>query len=132
MKPIHPHQFQANEAWILFKLNDAPLLTETDGDFNVVALMDAASGYILGTEFVPVRSKALSRLSARRLLKAAASQARVLPKTLLISMKLPAALLGAEAARAGVDVERVEEDRLSAFTDDARTSFKQRFGGSLQ
>ncbi len=49
---IEPSQFQVNEAWIAFKLNDAPTLTEEDGDFNVLALMDVASCYILGTEFV--------------------------------------------------------------------------------
>lgn len=44
---LYPKQFQVNEAWIVFKLNDAPIQTEADGDFNVFALMDAANCYRL-------------------------------------------------------------------------------------
>ncbi|WP_157622844.1 hypothetical protein [Solimonas soli] len=129
---LHPNQFQINEAWIVFKLNDAPLQTEADGDFNVVALMDAASCYILGSEFVPVRSKELSKTSARRLLQAGLSQAPNPPKKLLIPIKQPAGLLSEEAARLGLGVQRVEEDHLSVFTGEARAGFKERFGGRVQ
>ncbi len=58
----NPSQFQINEAWIAFKLNDAPVSTSADGDFNVLALMDAASCFILGTEFVRANSKEPSQL----------------------------------------------------------------------
>ena len=37
---IHPNQFKVNEAWIAFKLNDAPIITDRDGDFNMITLMD--------------------------------------------------------------------------------------------
>ncbi|MCY1381805.1 hypothetical protein D9M69_697600 [compost metagenome] len=50
---LHPNQFTVNEAWIAFRLNDAPIQTDADGAFNCLALMDAASCFILGTEFVP-------------------------------------------------------------------------------
>ena len=53
---LHPREFQVNEAWIAFKLNEIPITTETDGDFNVIALMDAASCIILGAEFVSATS----------------------------------------------------------------------------
>jgi hypothetical protein len=130
---LHPNQFQVNEAWIAFKLNDAPVRTEADGDFNVIALMDAASCYILGSEFVPVRSRELSKLSARRLLNAGKSQAPHLPKTLFIPTKQAAGLLSAEATRLGVTVVRIEEEQLAVFTGEARTGFKERFGrGSVQ
>ncbi|MDK1023876.1 MAG: hypothetical protein QGD92_06550, partial [Gammaproteobacteria bacterium] len=61
-----PSQFQVNEAWIVFKLNDAPVVTEVDGDFNVLALMDAASCIILGTEFVRADSSEPSQLESKR------------------------------------------------------------------
>jgi hypothetical protein len=44
---LHPSQFKINEAWIAFRLNGAPIRTERDGDFNCIALMDAASCFIL-------------------------------------------------------------------------------------
>jgi hypothetical protein len=49
---LHPEQFEVNEAWIAFQLNGAPIRTEDDGDFNFIALMDAASCFILGSEFI--------------------------------------------------------------------------------
>jgi hypothetical protein len=54
---VHPNQFHVNEAWIAFKLNDAPIPTEADGGFNIVALMDAASCFILST--APVSASAV-------------------------------------------------------------------------
>jgi hypothetical protein len=39
---LHPNQFQVNEAWIAFKLNDDPLVTG-EGAHNAFALMDALS-----------------------------------------------------------------------------------------
>jgi len=50
---LQPGQFAPNQAWILFKLNQVPISTETDGEFDVIALMDAASLFMLGSEFVP-------------------------------------------------------------------------------
>jgi len=43
---LQPGQFAPNQAWILFKLNQVPISTETDGEFDVIALMDAASLFI--------------------------------------------------------------------------------------
>jgi hypothetical protein len=51
---LHPNQFEINEAWIAFHLNHSPIETEEDGDSNGIALMDAASCNMFGTELVPV------------------------------------------------------------------------------
>ena len=79
-----PSQFQVNEAWITFKLNDAPVSTNADGDFNVLALMDAASCFILGTEFVSVASPEPSQLESKRLLETGQSHKQQYPKTIYI------------------------------------------------
>ena len=50
---LHPRQFQVSEAWIVFKLNDAPIRTEQDGDFDFVTLMDAASCFVLDASGAP-------------------------------------------------------------------------------
>ncbi|MCG6965656.1 MAG: hypothetical protein LJE59_04045 [Chromatiaceae bacterium] len=50
--PINPDEYERNEAWLLFRLNDAPVRTEADGDFNGIAVTDAGTGLILGMEFV--------------------------------------------------------------------------------
>lgn len=37
---LHPKQFEVNEAWLAFKLNELPICTELEGEFNCIALMD--------------------------------------------------------------------------------------------
>jgi hypothetical protein len=126
---LHPNQFQVNEAWIAFKLNDAPVSTESDGDFNVIAIMDAASCFILGTEFIPAGSPELSQMDAKRLLKSGQSHKQQLPKTLFIPTEQLANLLSTEAERQGITVVRVSEVELLVFVGEAREGFRERLGG---
>ena len=126
---LHPNGFEVNEAWIVFKLNDAPISTETDGDFNVIALMDAASCFILGTEFVSVTSAEPSEMEAKRLIKGGKSHKKQLPKTLYIPENQAADILCTEAERKGIIVVRVPEEQLLVFIDEAREGLKEHIGG---
>ena len=122
---IDPGQYQVNEAWIAFQLNDIPVFTEADGAFNVIALMDAASGYMLGTEFVPVESEEPSQLDSNRLLKNGKSQSKQFPNTLYIPENQVADILSLEAERRGIAVLRVPEEQLLVFISEAREGFKE-------
>ncbi|HVN46162.1 MAG TPA: hypothetical protein VMT66_13115 [Steroidobacteraceae bacterium] len=124
---LHPKQFEVNEAWIAFRLNGSPVRTERDGDFNCLALMDAASCFILGAEFIPVTSAEPSRAQFRRLLKNAQRHKEQLPKTLLIAREDAADLMTREAALQNIDVVRVAERELLIFIVAARQSFAERF-----
>jgi len=126
---LHPNHFRVNEAWIAFKLNDAPIATVSDGDFNLVALMDAASCFILSTAPVPMSSIEPSQLDARRLLKKGQSHKKQLPLRLLVPSAMLASHLSHEAVRQGIAVERIPETELEVFIGEARASFKERFGG---
>jgi hypothetical protein len=126
---LHPNQFQVNEAWIAFKLNDAPIVTESDGDFNLVALMDAASCFIVSSALVSLSVAEPSQMEARRLLKEGQAHKQQLPKTLFVPDDQPAKLLTVEAERQGITVVRVPEDQLLLFVGEAREGFKERFGG---
>ena len=126
---MDPSQFQINEAWIAFRLNDAPVSTEADGDFNVMALMDAGSCYILGTEFVPANSSEPSQSESRRLLQGGWSHKRQFPKKLLISANQSADILSTEAHRHGIAVVRVPEQQLLVFVSDARLGFQDHVSG---
>ncbi len=130
---LHPNQFQVNEAWIAFKLNDAPIPAGSDGDFNFIALMDAASCFILSSAFVPASAAEPSKMEAKRLLKQGKAHKQQLPKTLFIPSDQPANVLTVEAERQGITVVRVPEDQLLVFVGEAREGFKERFdGGSTQ
>ncbi len=37
--------FTINEVWILFKLNDVPIIIKQDGEFNVLVLMYTAANH---------------------------------------------------------------------------------------
>lgn len=126
---LHPNQFEVNEAWLVFKLNELPIRTELEGDFNCIALMDAASGMILGNTFAPVGAAEPSSMAFRQLLEEAKAQEQQLPGTPFIPSGQFNGILPAEAERQGIAVVRVPEDQLLMFTGKARESFKAHFGG---
>ena len=126
---LHPSMFKVNEAWIVFRLNEAPISTETDGDFNVIALMDAASCFILGAEFVSATSAEPTEMEVRRLIKSGKSHKQQLPKTLYIPDHQAAGVLCTEAERNGIAVVCVPEDQLLVFISEAREGLKAHIGG---
>jgi hypothetical protein len=127
---LHPNQFTVNEAWIAFQLNDAPIHTEQDGTFNCLALMDAASCFILGTEFVSASHEDASQLEIRRLVKKGKSHKNQFPKTLLLAREHAGGSIEREAARQKIAVVRVPESELLVFIGEARDGFRERFGSS--
>ena len=129
---LHPSQFTVNEAWIAFQLNDAPIQTEKDGSFNCLGLMDAASCFILGSEFVAASAKEASQLEARRLLKKGESHRNQLPRTLFVQRELTGESIEREATLQKISVVRVLESDLLAFIGEARDGFRERFGPNAQ
>jgi hypothetical protein len=126
---LHPKQFEVNEAWIAFRLNGVPVRTERDGDFNCIALMDAASCFIFGSEFIPLTDAEPTRAQFRRLLKSAERHKDQLPRTLFIAREDIADLMAREAAHQNIDVVRVPESELLIFIGEARQGFAERFEG---
>jgi hypothetical protein len=124
---LHPKQFDVNEAWIAFRLNNAPIRTERDGDFNCLALMDAASCFILGSELIPATAAEPTRAQFHRLFKNARRHKQQLPKTLFVAREDVADLVTREATEQNIDVVRISESELRNFTGEARQAFAERF-----
>ena len=124
---LHPKHFEVNEAWIVFRVNDAPIRTDRDGDFNCIALMDAASCFILGLELIPVTVAEPTRTQLRRMLKNAQRHKQQLPKTLFVAREDVADLVTREATQQNIDVVRVSENELLIFTGEARQAFAEQF-----
>lgn len=124
---LHPQQFEINEAWIAFRLNGVPVRTDQDGDFNCIALMDAASCFILGSEFIPVTLTEPTEAQFRRLLNHAKSHKQQLPKTLLISREDLADRITLVATQHSIEVVRVPGNQLGVFIGEARQGFAERF-----
>ncbi|MEX0733054.1 MAG: hypothetical protein WD944_11735 [Steroidobacteraceae bacterium] len=125
---LHPTQFEVNEAWIAFQLNRVPLQTERDGPLNCLALMDAASCYILGSEVIAADRAEPNLQESRRLLEMGRSHKRQLPKTLVIADEQTADVLAREARRHNIEVVRVPESELMLLIGEARDCFDERFG----
>jgi hypothetical protein len=129
---LHPNQFQVDEAWIVFKLNDEPVHTELNGDFNFLALMDAASCFLLSYAPVAAQVTEPTQMESRRLLEEGKAHKMQLPKILFVPIEQPAQFLAAEAERVGIEVVRVEEYQLLVFIGEAREGFKEHLGGGAQ
>jgi len=120
---LHPNQFSPHSAWIAFQLNEQPISPQIDGDFNLLALMDAASCSILSTMSISASVGEPSQLDAKRLLKNGQSQAKQWPQRLIIPAELVAGNLHKEAERHNVRIEQVPRADLAALIDEARQSF---------
>lgn len=127
---LHPSQFEVSEAWISFQLNSAPVKTNADGDFNCIALMDAASCYIFGSEFIPVDVAEPTRAQFRNLLQGAQRQGKLMPKTLLVAREDVVIQVRLEAVAQGIEVVDVPESELLVFIGGARASFAEQFGSA--
>jgi len=126
---LHPSQFKVNEAWLVFQLNDIPIRTDSEGDFNCIAFMDAASCFILSNTMVPAGEPGPSKAAVGRLFKDAEAHKHELPKTLFIPNGQFNSTLPAEAQLQGIAVVRVPEDQLLPFIGEARESFREHFVG---
>jgi hypothetical protein len=124
---LHPSQFHVSEAWIVFKLNDAPIRAGRDGNFDFVALMDAASCFILGSTPVSAQVAELSRMESRRLLEEGHAHKEQWPQTLFVPDNLLAQRLSAEAERHGIAVVQISEDQLLPIIGEAREGFREHF-----
>jgi len=126
---LEPDQFKENEAWVAFQLNGDPIRTEQDGNFDCVALMDAASGFIFGTAFLSVDEKEPSTLEIRRLFRTSLERSSCNPATLFVPKGKFQVALSAESKRHGIAVVPLQESELLAFTEEARQGFREHVQG---
>lgn len=121
----------ADEAWVIFRLSSTPIRMEEDGDLHCVALMDVATGFLLGIEMVPVEvtdtlgsaapsllGRARERGYAAGRLVVPASGMSVRISTLAMSMRM--------------QVDEAADADLAELLEEPRSSFAERFGGKLQ
>ena len=124
-----PSQFSPNDAWILFRLNDAPIVTEQDGDFDVLCLMDAASCYILANDFVPILGSTDAVRIAERLLAGAQVKAGCFPEKLFVSDELQSDRFAALAKKIGAELTLFDDEDLAPFASEAKEGFLAHVGG---
>ncbi|WP_449288392.1 DUF6930 domain-containing protein [Marinobacter salarius] len=114
-------------------MNEAPVMTEADGDFNAMAIMEVATGMIFGMELVQVSMSGLPEFLSRKLLADAEGQSGSRPQKLFIATEYHADDLVKVAEAMGIEVERVPAKDLSGITQEAREGFAAHVsGGRIQ
>jgi len=126
---IDPKEFEPNEAWLLFQLNDAPVRTEADGDFNALAIMDVATGLLLGMELISSSEDEPSEFASRKLLASAESEAGRRPQQLFIDSAVKMAQMAAAANALGLEVKAEPASILDSLTQEAREGFAAHVSG---
>lgn len=124
---IDPQTYSENEAWILFQLNNVPVRTRTDGDFNALAIMDVSSGLIQGMELFPSSIGEISEFETKRLLSQAEAKVSVKPKCLFIDDIHDHSRVMRAAAALGIETFSEDGKSLDAITEEARVGFSARF-----
>jgi len=125
---IDHSMYEINQAWVAFKLNSAPIETVNDGDFNMVALMDAASGFMLATQAIAAYSPDLSELEALRFLNQGRSHKNQCPKELIVVDGLALDTLIYVAEKRSIKVSLVTAKEVSSLTKEPCDSFDENMG----
>jgi hypothetical protein len=112
-----------NEAWILFWLTDSPIHTEKDGDFNIVALIDVASCYILGNDIVTETDGLQPHIKS--LLKQAHDQVHCLPQQLIVQDNMVSPQLEQEMETLKLTMESATRGQIWPIVGEAVQAFKQ-------
>lgn len=126
---IDRSSFSPNEAWILLRLNQAPISTEVNGDFHAMAIMDASSGMIFGVEMVPETQPEISEIQARWLLSTSAYQAGGRLAWIFIATESLADQACTAASTMKIEVRRVPASDLAEITKEATDGFAARISG---
>lgn len=124
---IDPQKYSENEAWILFQLNDCPVQTKVDGDFNALAIMDVSSGLIHGMELLSTGIGEISEFDAKKLLNQAEARVSTRPKYLFIDAIHEQNRVKRAAAVLGIKTVSKEGEHLDIITEEARVGFSSRF-----
>jgi hypothetical protein len=125
---LDPSQFEVDEAWIVFQLNEAPIWTEQDGSFHCVCLMDAASCYILCVELIPTAEVEPSVQQSRKLLTTAWGRHGKFPRALFMPAGQFSGAMRAEAQRFGIEIVATSEEQLLVFIGEAREGYRETLG----
>ena len=120
---ITSRQYIENEAWLLFQLNDEPVRTISDGDFNVLAIMDVATGLIHGMEFFDIDTEEPTEFESKKLLNSSESNAGMLPKFIFVNSSQRLVRFARAVSSMGIKIIPEEKKNLDPFTEEARVGF---------
>ena len=126
-----PEDLHVDDSWVIFRLSSVPIVTEEDGDFHCVALMDMASGYLLAYQMIPVKSQDEFGDAVETLLKDARKKG-VTTRQLVVPSSGASLTVETAVKKLGIHCEIVDDDELVAVLDEPKSAFAAQFGGRMQ
>lgn len=124
-----PNQFQVNEAWIAFQVNEEFLFVQGE-PYDIHLLMDAASGYVLGHVLYRVVDGAPQQKDIEDLFRRAWEAKRQWAEKLIIANRAPAdETFRKQAEMKGISVQIVSSKDLEPIIAPLKESFASDFMG---
>ncbi len=124
-----PDQFEVNDAWIAFRINDEFVFVQED-PYDIFVLMDAASTYVLGFVFSKVVEEAPSVDEVEDLFKKAWETKQQWPKKLIVTDESAASnVFIQEAKKNGIPVDVVPISDLSPIIEPVKEIFAKNLVG---
>nr|VFK22937.1 MAG: hypothetical protein BECKLPF1236B_GA0070989_13342 [Candidatus Kentron sp. LPFa] len=124
---LNPNDFKVNEVWIVIKVNDNPIALN-EGMFDLYALMDAASTYVIGQSPAPTSLDSPPLENVNAIFMKGWDSKQKWPKKIIISYKYDlnnSFYLAAIDKR--IDVKYVPTSRLKIFIEPLKNHFKNIF-----
>ena len=124
-RPLHPSDFAVNRTWLVFRVNQRPVLTG-DGAFDIFVLQDAASMFLFGNAVAPSGAEYPPAHAVVHLFEQAWSHRQEWPEEIVLAGRPSSENSFANAARRrGIAVRAVAEARISFYIKDVQSSFEE-------
>lgn len=122
---------RVDEAWVIFRLSTTPISTFEDGDFHCIALMDMASGFLIGMQMVPLGTKDELGAAVAELLEDARNRG-LAASALVMPHSAVSEVVAEHAAAIGMLVGQAMDEELDRVLTEPRVAFAERLGGQWQ
>jgi hypothetical protein len=121
------NQFAVNEAWLVVKVNDFPLLVGEDA-YDMYVIMDVASTYVFGHVLSNAADDAPPEEDVQALFMKAWAAKRQWPKRLMLTGNTPVErVFRLVAENNGIAIESVSLSSVSALVRPVKKSFASGF-----
>jgi len=127
-KILFPEDFEHNQAWLVFRINQTPIQTP-EQSFDVYVLQDAASMFILGQTFASHDESEFDAEEVVQIMNSARNQTDGWPEELIL-IGVPQANnpFVAVARHHKIPVRTVSEGELSFYIKDVQEGFEEFLG----
>ena len=120
---LSPNDFRVNEAWVVVKVNDAPIFVQNDA-YDVYVLLDAGSTYVFGHALSRVADGSTSDKDVKSIFDTAWQGKRQWAEKVIVTDNSKAAAIFEKQAKAnGLPVIFVPLAKLEPIVSDLMNTF---------